>query len=242
MRRYGNYLELFEEIFQMFDMPDNPLLVITPVVNEKVVIDVITGLEPLRMSEFQNSEISGTGIMPDYLEAYTTNAGFDIPRLINDDYFLSIKLLYSNKHYTSSAKLLVSCLDTIAYLEFGDIPGNFQKWLDNYADLFSIGISSEELWEMRNSLLHMTSPDSRKVLSGKVRRLVFYIGDLPEGFPTEDDQAKYFSLTRLIQVVIDALQKWFTDFDQDRRKIEDFISRYDRILSDTRYAILPSYT
>lgn len=238
MMRCGSHLEVFEEIFQSFSLPDEPLVVITPVVNGKVVIDAITGLEPLKLSEFQNSQISGPGIMTDYLEAYTTSAGFDIPRLINDDYFLSIKLLYNNKHYISSAKLLFSCIDTIAYLEFGDISGNFQKWLDSYADLSSVGVSSAELWEMRNSLLHMTNPDSRKVLSGKVRRLVFYIGDLPEGLPIEDEQAKYFSLTSLIQVVINALQQWFIALDQDRSKIVDFISRYDRILSDTRYAVL----
>jgi hypothetical protein len=238
MMRYGSHLELFEEIFQSFSLSDEPLVVITPVVNGKVVIDAVTGLEPLKLSEFQNSKITGPGIMTDYLEAYTTSAGFDIPRLINDDYFLSIKLLYNNKHYISSAKLLFSCIDTISYLEFGDISGNFQKWLDSYADLSSVGVNSAELWEMRNSLLHMTNLDSRKVLLSKIRRLVFYIGDLPEGLPTEDEQAKYFSLTKLIQAVMNALQQWFMALDQDRSKIEDFISRYDRILSDTRYAVL----
>ena len=145
MMRCGSHLELFEEIFQSFNLPDEPLVVITTVVNGQVVIDAVTGLEPLRLSQFQNSRITGPGIMTDHLEAYTTIKGFDIPRLINDDYFLSIKLLYNNKHYISSAKLLFSCIDTIAYLEFGDVRENFQKWLDCYADLSSVKIGRSPL-------------------------------------------------------------------------------------------------
>jgi len=34
-----------------------------------------------------------------------------LPALINDDYFLAIKLTYNAKHYVSSMKLLLSALD-----------------------------------------------------------------------------------------------------------------------------------
>lgn len=237
MMRLGTQLELFEEIFQVFNASNSPLVVITWIVDGEVVIDARTSLEPLRMSEFQNSKITGLGIMDDYLEHYMSPNGFNIPKLINDDFMTSIMLLYNNNHFVSSAKLLFSFIDTVAYLEFGDVQGNFQQWLERYADLVSVGVNASELWEMRNSLLHMTNSDSRKVLSSKVRRLTFYIGNLPDKFPTEDEQAKYFSLNKFINVVIDALQNWFLSFNRDPRKIEDFISRYDRILSDTRYAI-----
>lgn len=189
------------------------------------------------MTEFQNSKITGLGIMDDYLEHYMNTHGFDLPKLLNDDFIFSSKLLYDNKHFVSSAKLLFSFIDTVAYLEFGDVQCNFRQWLDCYADLASVGVNASELWEMRNSLLHMTNSNSRKVLSSKVRRLTFYIGNLSDKMPTEDEQAKYFSLDKFIKVVIDALQSWFLSFNTNPRKIEDFISRYDRILSDTRYAI-----
>jgi hypothetical protein len=237
MMRLGRHLQLFEEIFQNLNAPDKPLLVITSIVDGKIIIDAMTELDSLRLSLFQNSRITGSGIMIDYLEYYTTARGFDISNLINDDYFLSIKLLYNNRHYVSAAKLLFSFIDTIAYLEFGDISKNFQKWLDCYADLSRVGVNSSELWEMRNSLLHMTNPDSRQVLSGRVRRLVFYVGNLPESTPIEDETAKYFSLNDLIDAIISALQRWFLSFNENPSKMEDFIIRYDRILSDTRYAV-----
>jgi len=237
MVRLGRHLQLFEEIFQNLNAPDEPLLVITSIADGEIIINAMTELDSLRLSLFQNSRITGHGIMIDYLEHYTTDRGFDISNLINDDYFLSIKLLYNNRHYVSAAKLLFSFIDTIAYLEFGDISKNFQKWLDCYADLNSVGVNSSELWEMRNSLLHMTNPDSRQVLSGRVRRLVFYVGNLSESAPTEDETAKYFSLNDLIDAIISALQRWFLSFNENRSKMEDFIIRYDRILSDTRYAV-----
>lgn len=237
MMRFGTHLELFEGIFQEFNASDTPLIVITSIVDGEVLVDVKTNLEPLTMSKFQNSKITGLGIMDDYLERYMTEHGFDLPKLINDDFMSSIKLLYNNKHFVSSAKLLFSFIDTVAYLEFGDVQGNFQQWLDCYADLASVEVEASELWEMRNSLLHMTNSDSRKVLSSKVRRLTFYIGNYPDNIPTEDEQAKYFSLGKFIEVVIKALQSWFLSFNTEPKKFEGFISRYDRILSDTRYAI-----
>ncbi len=131
--RLGRQLKLFEQIFQTLNAPKEPLVVITPIVDGKIVIDQVTGLEPIRMSQFQNSRITGPGIMIDYLELYMKDQGFDLPNLINDDFFLSIKLLYNNRHYVSAAKLLFSCIDTVAYLEFGDISKIFQKWLDCYS-------------------------------------------------------------------------------------------------------------
>ena len=112
-----------------------------------------------------------------YLSAYMTPRGFDFPRLFNDDFFLAIRLTYNNKHYVSCTKLLVSFLDTVAYLAFGDAPKNFQQFLDKYADLSTIAVASEELWEFRNALLHMTNNESRKVNQGSVRRLLSMWGD-----------------------------------------------------------------
>lgn len=109
--------------------------------------------------------------MKNYLLEYMKPNGFDLPRLLNDDYFNAIRLLWNNKQYVSVMKLLLSFLDTVAYLDSGDTPGNFQKWLNNYADITSLDVTADELWELRNSLLHMTNSDSRKVARGEVRRI-----------------------------------------------------------------------
>src|SRR5438270_13625772 len=103
----------------------------------------------------------------DYLNLYMTPAGLDIPRLLNDDFFEAIRLLFNSRKFVSSLKLLLSFLDTIAFLDSGESGGpHFQRWLDTYVDLSTVGATSQELWEHRNSLLHMTNLDSRRVLGG----------------------------------------------------------------------------
>ena len=173
--------------------------------------------------------------MLDYLMVYHTEQGFDLPSLLNDDYFRAIKLLYNNKHYVSAMKLLMSFLDTVGYLEFGDRHGNFLLWLAAYADLSQVGVTAEELWELRNSLLHMTNLDSRKVKARKVQRLLFYVGIPPSDFPTGDEEGKYFGLWQFIQCILEAMSRYCASFNAEPSKSTTFFKRYDRIISDTRY-------
>ena len=136
----------------------------------------------------------------DYVPKYLTDDGFDLPRLLDDDFFHSIRLLFNHRYYVSAAKLLMTFIDTVGFVEFGDTGENtFVKWLDVYADLTPVGVTAEELWEHRNSLLHMTSPDSRRVLAGRVKRLTSFVGNLPKDFPTEDKDAKFYNLSGLLQ-------------------------------------------
>lgn len=86
----------------------------------------------------------------------------------------------------------------------------------------------------------MTNLDSRKVLAGKARRLMFYVGVLPKGFPTESEEAKLFSFMDLIEVVTQAMGKWIESFNADRSKFEIFVDRYDQVISDVRYQVFIS--
>ncbi|MCL4704303.1 hypothetical protein KJ068_04030 [bacterium] len=177
------------------------------------------------------NQIQALGWLPEYIN----EEGFDLPQLLNDDFIEAIKLLFNNKFYISATKLIMSFIDTMAYVEFGDGGGqNFKKWLDTYVDLKEINISSEELWEHRNSLLHMSTLSSRKVSAGKVRRLVAYVGMIPKGCPTEDAEAKWFSLWGLIQVLTQGISKYAQSFGKGSLKIDTFVQRYDQVLSDRR--------
>lgn len=144
-------------------------------------------------------------------------------------------MLYNNGHYVSALKLLMSFIDTVSYLEFGDIAKSFQQWLDKYVDLNSIKVTSTELWEMRNSILHMTNSDSRKVLKGEVHRLMFYVGTLKKGLSDKTDEAKYFELINLITIISDGIQQWAKTYNINPSKFTDFVNRYNRIFSDSRY-------
>jgi hypothetical protein len=173
----------------------------------------------------------------DYFRKYFSQEGFDFPGLINDDFFAPIRLLYQNQHYVSTAKLLMTFIDSAGFIEYGDTSSTsntFVEWLNTYTDLTSVGITSEELWEHRNSLLHMSNLDSRKVISGKVKRLMFYVGNLPPGMPTESNDAKYYNLHSLIMCIIKGCSRWFDSYNIDRSKFESFVKRYDLIVSDAR--------
>jgi hypothetical protein len=171
----------------------------------------------------------------DYLKKYITEAGFDFPRLLNDDFIHPIRLLYNHKHYVSATKLLMSYIDSLGFLEFGETGENtFLKWLETFANLKPVGVTAEELWEHRNSLLHMSNLDSRRVRAGKVKRLAFYIGTLPAAIPVESKEAKYYNLFALIQAIATACGCWIQTFNANPSKCEPFFERYDLIVSDNR--------
>lgn len=237
LTRQGRAHEVFEDIFSKSGADTEPLCCITAIADGKPEIDISTPLAPLYLSEYQEHPKIGGGVMSDYLEDYLTPNGFDMPSLVNNDYFEAIKLLFNNGHYVSCMKLLVSFIDTIAFLEFGDTRNNFLKWLDEYADLDTLGVSSAQLWELRNSILHMTNLDSRQVLNGKQKRISFCVAK-PGFAPEEDFETKYFNLLDLINVVANALSKWIALFNANPDKFTTFIERYDRVISDDRHGIL----
>jgi hypothetical protein len=216
--------------------PINPLTVITPIVDKKPRIDIISKVGAFNLQELTGTPFEEPGAMIDYLQSYEKDGFFDTPRLIDDDYFLAIKLLFNAKHYVSASKLLMSCIDTISFIDAGDIPGGFAKWLDTYADLGPLGITSKELWEFRNSVLHMTNLSSRAVLSGKTAPLIFYVGNSTHSIPPSPSGAKYFSLKGLLDAIAAALLKWIASYNEKPEKFVDFVRRYDLTISDSRIA------
>ncbi|ACB77738.1 hypothetical protein [Opitutus terrae] len=236
LERLGRQLELYEPAFAALNASAHPLVCITAVVNGKIEIDGTADGLRLRMGPFQGHPKVGAGIMRDYMDDYLTPDGLDIPRLLNDDHFQAIRLLYNQRSYLACMKLLASFIDTVAFLEFGDVRGNFVRWLDAYTKVPSLGVTPAQLWELRNSLLHMSNLDSRKVVSGKVSRISFFVG--PRGTPHRQDAATgvHFNLSDLIVVIADGLTAWLETFARDPDKLRHFVRRYDRIV---RQASIP---
>ena len=171
----------------------------------------------------------------DYFGKYFNDQGFDFSNLLNDDFFQPVRILFNQKHYVSSSKLLVIAIDSVSFIEYGEIKENtFVKWLNTYSEIHKLGISAEELWEHRNSLLHMSNLRSRKVAQGKVRALVSYVGELHSEVEINEENTGYYNLYGLIQVFGQACGKWLETYNEQRDKIDSFVERYDLIASDAR--------
>jgi hypothetical protein len=234
LSRLGWELEIFEELFVLLDAPKQPLVVITPILNEKPRFDAITKLGPIMRDDLKGTLLEEPGRMVDYLEAYMTDKGFDVPRLLNDDYFQAIKLLFNSKYYVSSAKLLMSFIDSVAFIDAGDVKNGFIKWLDAFANLSLLNVTSKELWELRNGLLHMTNLRSRAIEKGEVVPLIISVGISSKPLPPCRNGAKRINLKALIVVIDDAVSNWIKSYNQNPERWPDFVSRYDLTVSDSR--------
>jgi hypothetical protein len=234
--RVGEGHHLYDELFAMLNAGPAPLCVATPVKNGEVFFNYSSEQGDLDMNDI-SAKLGAKGVMVDWLARYSSERGIDSSQLIHDDYFLAIKLTFNARLYVSAMKLLVSCIDSLAYIEYGNERNSvpFTKWLDAYAELAPLGITAVELWELRNGILHMTTINSAKVRANKVRRISFRVGGSPD-YPRHEDDVYYFDFYGLIQVVAAAQGRWIESYNKDRDKFAKFIERYDETISDSRLA------
>lgn len=229
--RLGQGMALYDDLLEYLQASTSPLCVTSLVVDGRVYANHVSkNADP---NIYLNQQVMGAAKMDDWLQKYTLETGIDISQLIHDDYFIAIKLTYNAKLYVSAMKLLLSCLDSISYIEYGDKGTPFVRWLDEFADLSRLGVTSKELWELRNGLLHMTNLHSRQVRDQKIRRISFRIG----GQPGEEDSIYYFVFSDLIDVYGKAVGRWLESYNEDRGKFAKFVERYDETISDSRFAV-----
>ncbi len=226
---------LYEGIFQAFDFPENPLQVATPIVDGAIKLDKSLNYKPEAKAPFTTK--IHEDITKNYLDEFLTEQGFALVDLIDKDFFGAIRLTYNEGQFVSCLKLLLSAVDSIAFLEFGDIPQKniFKEWLTTFCDFSRLNITEDELWEYRNSLLHMTNAYSRKVARELVKRLKFYVSREDKPDMLGDVQSNYFNIKSLIQVISDGIYTWADSFNTDKDKFPAFLNRYDLIISDSRY-------
>lgn len=233
--RIGWGMSVYEDLLAALGASEAPLCVTTLVLDGQIKVNysAVHGDPDI----YLNPTVIGDAKMDDWLLKYTNERGIDLPRLIHDDYFVAIKLTFQSRLFVSAMKLLMSCLDSISYIEYGDDGSvTFSKWLDEYADLSGLGVTSAELWEMRNGLLHMTNLHSRQVRKQNVRRISFQIG----GTASEVDEIFYFVFQDLINVYADALGRWLESYNVNREKFAKFVERYDETISDSRFMSRPN--
>ncbi len=198
----------------------------TRIVNDEVCAD-------------ETRDESSDSATPDYLLMYMTDGGFDFPQLIQDDYFEAIHLLRSSGKHISCLKLVFSMIDTLGYVEYGPKRNDcFARWLDDYCDLARVGVTSDELWQLRNSLIHMTNLDSRKVRSGRTHRLLPRFTHADRDVPLFVDGMKVLHVARFVMAVLPAgIENWLRSYNRDPKKFAEFVERYDTIVSEARFAV-----
>lgn len=217
---------LTEFLLEQGVAPENAIYCITPIVDGAPRVEDV-------------EDALATLACPDYLRRYTTKEGFDFPSLIDDDYYDALRLLWNGKKYISCMKLTFSTIDTLGFIEFGPVNGCFVNWLDRYCDLEPLAVTAEELWELRNSLLHMTNLDSHKVRQGKTTRL-FPVFLPTDHDPPQADGEKRLHFARLLFVVLPkAIGKWLQSYNDERDKFLTFVARYDTIVSEARTRTVP---
>ncbi|UZM95857.1 hypothetical protein [Pseudomonas putida] len=238
LARIGKTLTLFYYLFKEHEA-DDPLAIVTIIANGVPAINYRTSFKPTDMADV-NERLGGIGEMDDWLVEYSKTGTFDFAELVNDDYLKAYKLLFNNRHYTSATKLFLSCIDSLAYVEFGDDGRGkgkrpvFCRWLDTYVDLEPVGVTAEELWELRNGLLHMSNLHSTQVQKKAVRRISISIGDTPADRGNPYDTTHYFNLITLYNQVAVGIGAWCETYIDNHDKFLLFVERWDRTVSDAR--------
>lgn len=208
-------------------IPKDAIFVLTHVINGMPVVHEI-------LDDLADNSV------PDYLRLYWTKGGLDLTQLITDDYLSAVDLLWNNRKYISALKLLLSVIDTLGFVEYGPVDKCFLAWLDEYCDMGYAGVTSVELWELRNSLLHMTNLDSKKVRRGSVERLQPVIVSSQIEVPSHSDGYKNFHLFRFTATVLpQGIDKWIRSYNEHPAKLLQFIYRYDTIVSEARLSATP---
>ena len=172
---------------------------------------------------------------PDYLKMYETEEGFDFSALINDDYLEAPRTLWKEEKYISALKLFLSMIDTLGFLEYGPVYNCFKDWLETYCSLEDLEVNADELWELRNSLLHMTNLESHKVRHGQIEGLLPVFAGSGIQIPSEVDGFKCFDVVRFVQEVLpNGVAKWLKTYNANLDKLLGFVERYDTIVSEAR--------
>ncbi|WP_300674569.1 hypothetical protein [Desulfoluna sp.] len=227
----GKSYEIFGDIFNYYNSVENPLMCVSIIVDGKLSIDKEV---PVYINDKDVSEIH-LREPQNYLDKYSDYAGFHIDKLIEDDFLNAVSMLIKSGHYIEGTKLLLSSIDSFAFLELGDVRNNFIIWIENHLNLQKLNITAQELWELRNSLLHMTNYESRRVIKGDVTRLIVQAGYLPDEVQNETNTGKYLNIHKFYAETNNAVENWLLETIQDPKKLKTFINRYNLIVSNARF-------
>ena len=139
-------------------------------------------------------------------------------------------ITFENGLFVSSMKLLLSAVDTMAFLVNGNNRSkDFKAWLDKYVDLSPAEVTSDELWEHRNALLHTTTLDSDKVKGGKILRLIPYKEPVPP-IKTSLKGSKFYSIDKVWIAIAKGIDNFVKDIESNEKLAKSVESNWKKIV------------
>lgn len=94
-----------------------------------------------------------------------------------DNFNKSISLLYENNFDQQGLILFLTLLDQLGWLSSDNdfsTGKDFKNWIDTYLDTSKLNCNSEDLWNLRCSLIHMDTSQSQRFNPEKQSQLAFY--------------------------------------------------------------------
>lgn len=100
-----------EEVYVHLQASEQPLSVITPVVNGILQVKFKSELGDPNI--YLRSDMTPGVHMDDWIVKYTKDGGLQLSELIHDDYFQAIKITFNAKLHVSAMKLLLSAIELL---------------------------------------------------------------------------------------------------------------------------------
>ena len=132
--------------------------------------------------------------------------------------FHAIGVVLSCGCMVSALKLLLSAVDTLAALDSNDGTTSrkrFRNWLDTYADLSHAGVTAEEVYSLRCSLLHTTTLESKSVRASKCAMLIPYKRPADPALLKTSSNQKPFEIGDLVDAITEGADGYCATLDSD---------------------------
>jgi len=143
----------------------------------------------------------------------------------------------------------MSTIETLAYLEYGDVPNNFQQFLNAYFETIydknlwnnNAIITPQELWELRNAIIHTSTIISRKVKNQQTLPITIFFNisekELYQQCPQTSVIDKIMDFDYFMtNALINAISLWIKSYDNPE-KTSTLIGRCEHIMLNDNFSL-----
>ncbi|MGF6856684.1 hypothetical protein OKW29_005595 [Paraburkholderia sp. CI3] len=166
----------------------------------------------------------------------TGNSPSLLSRQIHDDFLVPIRLLFNNRQYVASLRLLFQMVDAVIYLD-GDDDDVYPDadavsgWLTVYVDLASLYVSANDLIVLRDSLRPGFA--ALPANGGRIRLILPSALQGYRQYQNRDEDRVWLEPEALIRAFSTALGEWLAHTRRSSTKLNSVELRYRSIIADS---------